>query len=150
MRKLAVGAIVALGLATAACGGGGSKTLSKEEYGSQLNAICQDANKAQKEIGTPSNLKELVTKGPQLRDAFNAAVAKAEKLKPPSELKANADKFISEVKELRDLITQLIDAARATNLQKVQEIGLKADALQKDVDSLAPKLGAPACATQST
>ena len=54
------------------------------------------------------------------------------------------------MKELRDLITQLIDAARATNLQKVQEIGLKADALQKDVDSLAPKLGAPACATQST
>lgn len=150
MKTIGLGAVLVLALAAAGCGGGGSKTLSKEEYGSQLNAICQDANKAQKEIGTPSNVTELASKGPKLLEAFDTAITKAEKLKPPKELKADADKFISETKQLRDLITQVIDAAKTANLQKVQEIGLKADALQKDVDSLAPKLGAPACATQTS
>jgi hypothetical protein len=146
VKKLAIGAVLALALAAAGCGGGGSKTLSKEEYGSRLNQICKDYNAKVKEIGAPSSIAELSSKGPKLLDEFGKAVAKAEKLKPPSELKAKADKFIADAKELTGLLNQVIAAAKKNDTAKVQEIGAKADALTKESDSLGTELGASACA----
>jgi hypothetical protein len=144
--KLAVGAALALALAAAGCGGGGSKTLSKEEYGSQLNQICKDYNARVTEIGQPANVAELGTKGPQLLDEFSGAISKGEKLKAPDELKATSDEFISKSKELESTLGQLVDAAKANDAAKIQEIGQKADALGKETDDLGTKLGAPACA----
>lgn len=146
MRRLVLAAVLAalVGVLAAACGGG--KTLSKEEYGSQLNAICADYNAKVKEIGEPTTISEVADKGPQLLDEFDAAIAKAEKLKAPSEIKADADKFISVVKELRGLISDLIDAVEKNDTATISSFGAKADALFKDRDALGKKLGAPACA----
>jgi hypothetical protein len=146
VKRIAIGAVLVLALVAAGCGGGGSKTLSKEEYGSQLNQICKDYNAKVKEIGEPTSIPELGTKGPKLLDEFNGAIAKAEKLEPPSELKAKADKFVADAKELTGLLTQLIDAAKKNDTAKVQEVGVKADALSKEADSLGTQLGAAACA----
>lgn len=148
MRRLAIGAVAVLAVAVAAagCGGGGSKTLSKQEYGSQLNTICADYNAQVKAIGQPGNLTELAGKGPKLLDEFKKAIAKAEKLKPPAELKADADKFISEAKQLTGVLSDLIDAAKKNDTTKIAQLGSKADALSKDSDALGKSLGAPACA----
>jgi hypothetical protein len=127
-----------------ACGGG--KTLSKEDYGSQLNAICADYNAKVKEIGEPTNISEVADKGPQLLDELDAAIAKAEKLKAPSEIKADADKFISVVRELRGLISDLIDAVRENDTATISSFQARAEALFAERDALGQKLGAPACA----
>ena len=146
MRRLAIGAVLALALAAAGCGGGGSKTLSKEEYGKQLNTICADYNAKVKKIGQPNSIAELADKGPKLLEEFDKTVAKADKLKPPSEIKTDVDKFLSESKQLRDAIDQLINAAKKNDAAKITEFGGKADALSKDTDAFGKKLGAPACA----
>ena len=146
MKRIAVGAVLALALAAAGCGGGGSKTLSKEEYGSKLNQICKDYNARVKAIGRPNSIAELGAKGPKLLDEFKGAISKAEKLEPPSELKAKADKFIADAKQLTGILSQLIDAAKKNDRAKVGEIGVNADALSKESDSLGKQLGAPACA----
>ncbi len=149
VKRIATGAVLVLALAAAGCGGGGgggSKTLSKEEYGSQLNQICKDYNAQVKVIGEPTSIAELGAKGQKLLDQFKAAIAKAEKLEPPSELKAKADKFIADAKQLTDVLTRLIAAAKKSDTAKVAEIGASADALAKEGDSLARQLGAPDCA----
>jgi len=146
VKKIAIGAVLVLTLAAAGCGGGGSKTLTKAEYGSQLNQICKDYNAQVKSIGRPNSIAELGTKGSKLLDGFKGAIAKAEKLKPPSELKSTADKFIADAKQLTGILSQLIDAAKRNDTTKVAEIGTKADALSKEGDSLGKQLGAPACA----
>jgi hypothetical protein len=145
--RIAIGAVLFLALAAAGCGGGGgSKTLSKAEYGSQLNQICKDYNAQVKAIGRPSSIAELGTKGSKLLDGFKSTIAKAEKLKPPSELKSTADKFVADAKQLTGILGQLIDAAKKNDTAKVAEVGAKADALSKEADSLGKQLGAPACA----
>ena len=146
MKKLVLGAVLALALTAAGCGGGGSTTLSKEEYGSQLNTICADYNAKVKEIGEPSSISELADKGPTLLDEFDAAIAKAEKLKAPDELAATRDEFFSKSKDLRNTISDIVDAAKANDSAKINELGPKADELSSQTDALGKKLGAPACA----
>ena len=77
-RKLVMGAVVAaLAIVAAGCGGGGGGgggALSKEEYSSQLNKICTELNDKNKAIGDPQSIDEVVTKGPQLQDAFQSAI----------------------------------------------------------------------------
>jgi hypothetical protein len=147
MRGLAIGAVLALALAAAGCGGGGGgKTLSKQEYASQLNQICKDADTQRKAAGSISSPADVVSKGPKLLAVFDAMVSKVEKLKPPAELKADADKLISEAKQLRGVIAEVIDAAKKNDLTKITGLGAKGDALTKDLDALGTKLGAPNCA----
>ena len=145
-RTVALAGVLAVALAAAGCGGGGSKTLSKAEYGKQLDKICADYNAEVKKIGQPSSLADLGQKGPKLLDSFKAAVSKAEKLKPPAELKADADKFVSEAKQLTGVLSQLIDAAKKNDTAKITSLGGQADALSKDSDTLGKRLGASSCA----
>jgi hypothetical protein len=141
--RLAVGAVLVVALAAAACGGGGSEGLSKEDYAAKLNEICAaTVEKADR----PSSLPELVSNGPRLLAEFDKALPQAEALVPPDELKPDVDKFLSEYKHLRNLVSQLIDAAKKNDLAKVAQLGARADALGQDTAALARKLGAPACA----
>jgi hypothetical protein len=133
-----------VGVLAAGCGGG--TTLSKEEYGSQLNAICADFNAKVEEIGEPTSISELADKGPQLLAELDATIAKAEKLKAPSEIRADADRFLSVVKELRDLDSDLIDAVEKNDTAAISAFGARAEALFTERDALGKKLGAPACA----
>ncbi len=148
MRTLAIVAVVAAAVAAAGCGGGGgSKSLTKQEYAAQLNKICADANADRKKVGNVGSPADVVSKGPKLLAAFDRLVSRAEKLKPPSDIKADSDKLLSEAKQLRDLISQVIDAAKTNDLTKITQLGAKGDALTKDLDALGTKLGAPACAS---
>jgi hypothetical protein len=146
VRRIAIGAVLVLALAAAGCGGGESKTLSKKEYGSQLNQICADSAATLDKMGRPGSIPELASKGPKLIDEFDKAVSKAEALKPPSEIEADAGRFVSKSKQLRVLLGQLTDAAKKNDLGKIAQLAVGAESLGKDVGALGTKLGAPACA----
>ena len=149
-RKLVMGAVVAaLAIVAAGCGGGGGggSALSKEEYSSQLNKICTELNDKNKAIGDPQSIDEVVTKGPQLQDAFQSAIDEVEDLNPPDELKDAHERFLSLGKQIHSKIDNLIDAAKETNQAELQEIGSSFDPLEKESNDIATKqLGAPACA----
>jgi hypothetical protein len=147
-KKLVMGAVVAaLAIVAAGCGGGGGgSALSKEEYSSQLNKICTELNDKNKAIGDPGSVDEVVTKGPQLQDAFQSAIDEVEALKPPAELKAAHERFVSLGRQIHSKLDDLIDAAKKKNLAKAQQIGATIDPLNTESNEIArTKLGAPAC-----
>jgi hypothetical protein len=135
-----------LGAPDCAEDGTGRPQLTKEEYASQLNAICEDFNRKQEEIGQPQSLAELAEKGPQILDEFNKTIDKARDLNPPDEIADQANRFFELQDQQRDLIDDIVQAAKDNDLQKAQEIGAKVDPLDAEADRLANELGAPACA----
>jgi hypothetical protein len=145
VNRFAITAVLVLAFAVAGCGGEGSKTLSKEEYASRLRQICASANAEQKRIGTPTSISEFSAKAPKLLDVFDKAVAKVEKLKPPDELKSTAGRFVSQLKQIRRLIDQVLAAAKKNDAAKVLQLGAQAQSLSNAADAAARKLGAPAC-----
>jgi hypothetical protein len=151
LRKTLVlaGAFAALlAVLAAGCGGGGGGGgLSKDEYVSRLNAICEDFNAKQEEIGEPQNLSELGTKGEQLLAEFDNAIDDVKGLgDPPDEIADQANRFIAVGEEERDLIRDLIDAANDNDQARVQELGSQIEPLDNESDRLATELGANACA----
>jgi Fe-S oxidoreductase len=147
VKKLAIGAVLVLTLAAAAgCGGGGGGTLSKEEYSAKLSKVCADLSAKTKEIGVPSSPDEVVAKGPQLAGQFQKAIDDAKKLKPPSELKDAADRFVSLNQRIHDKIEELIDAAKKQDAVKLARIAISIDTLSKESDGIATaELNASAC-----
>ena len=144
---LAVGLAALLAVVAAGCGGGGGGgTLTKEEYASKLNAICEEYNAKQEEIGEPQSLADIGELGPKIVDAFDSAIDKAKDLNPPDEIADQASRFISLGEQQRDLLNDLIDAAKDNDTAKVQEIGSKIEPLSTESDQVANELGAPACA----
>src|SRR3954463_10214863 len=102
---MALGAVLALALTAAGCGGGGGKALSKEEYASKLNQICTDLNAKNKAIGDPNSVADVANKGPKLVDAFDNAISDVKKLKAPDEIKDAAARFVSIGEQERGLIS---------------------------------------------
>jgi hypothetical protein len=146
VKRFAIGAVFVLALAAAGCGGGGGKSLSKEEYASKLNGICSDFNAKQKAIGRPQSISDLGDKGSKLLAAFDDAISKVKKLKPPGELKDRANRFVSLGEQERDLVSDLIKAIKAKDLAKAQQLGARIEPLDKESNNLARQMGAPACA----
>jgi hypothetical protein len=146
VKKLAIAGVLALVLVAAGCGGGGGKSLSKQEYSSQLNKICTELNAKNKAIGDPQSVADVVTKGPQLQDAFQSAIDEVEGLSPPAELKDAHERFVSLGKQIHSKLDDLIEAAKKKNLAKAQQIGATVDPLNTESNEIArTKLGAPAC-----
>src|SRR3954468_20212482 len=111
MKRLMLGAALALALVAAGCGGGGGE-LTKAEYSSQLNAICSDLDAKNKDIGEPQSLKEVGEKGDDLLAAFDDTIAEVKDLNPPAELEKAHNEFVDLGEQQRELIGQIVDAAQ--------------------------------------
>jgi hypothetical protein len=147
VKRLVIAGVLALVLVAAGCGGGGGSAMTKEEYSSKLNQICTELNNKNKEIGDPQSLDEVVTKGPKLNDAFQSAIDQVNDLDPPDELSDAHKRFLVLGKQIHSKIDELIDAAKAKDQAKLQEIGSSIDPLDKESNDIAKnQLGAPACA----
>jgi outer membrane murein-binding lipoprotein Lpp len=153
MKKLMLGAALALALVAAGCGGGGAgDELTKEEYSSQLNAICTDLNAKNDEIGEPQSLADVGEKGDDLLAAFDEAIAEVEDLNPPADLEEAHNEFVDLGHQTRDLVGQLVDAAQEDppDEAKINELGPKIDPLDAKSNEIAKnELGAPACAEET-
>jgi hypothetical protein len=96
-----VGAALGILAALVSAGCGGDETLSKEEYVSRLNAMCQDFIAREKEIGEPQTVADLVTKGPRVLDAFEQTILEeTPDLKAPDEIAGQAERLVWTVSEM--------------------------------------------------
>jgi hypothetical protein len=140
-----VAAVAALGVA--GCGGGSSnKTLSYSDFSKQANDICKTTNAKSQGQKLTNDLKaDAVTLG-NLIPQVESAIGQFHKLKPPAELKADFDQFLS----ISD--QQLANAKKAQAAAQAGDktgfiAALKATApLQPQSHALGSKLGAAECA----
>ena len=139
----------ALGLALLATGCGGNGTLSSEEYVSRLNAICEDFSDREKEIGDPGTIAELAENGPRILDAFERTILDGiRELEAPAELADRAERLRAIAEEQREVLGDMIDAAKDNDRAKVLELVPRNEALNREAGSTARELGANACAAE--
>ena len=69
----------------AACGGGGSSSLSKADFIAKSDAVCKDLNDKGNNTGQPKDAKETATLIDSLLTSARSARAKLAALKPPSD-----------------------------------------------------------------
>jgi len=121
-------ALVALSLAAAACGGGGSPQMSHAQYQQKLTQITQQFDKEQQkafsglDITNPNDVKKL---GDRFREAAGVIDDVADDLggvNPPDDAADANGKLVDGFHKTADALRQLGDAADQGDLQKLQSL----------------------------
>jgi hypothetical protein len=161
LRASAVAGIATFALAIAGCGGGDDTSsttagasgasgasgtaLTQDEFVSQANAICADANSQVEALAAPTNdvqglgdyAATIVKISAPLIDQMAAIV-------PPADLQAQFDDYVQSIRDSSDTAQKLADAAKAGDTAQVNSLVAQ---LQKDNnDDEAKALGLTECA----
>jgi hypothetical protein len=161
----AIAGCVAVGaLAFAGCGGGsstgttgasgasgasGSAPLSQSDFVSQANAVCKANNDQVEALKAPSTTASVQDQVPTLEQNIaiaNDTYTKLSAITPPSDLQAKYADFLSSGKSQIALANQVLDAAKANDTGKIQQIATKINADKAKTDSAAEALGLTECA----
>lgn len=147
MRRL-----LPLGLLTvllAACGGGGGKPLSHEEFVKQANAICADYNNRIVALGTPQSLGDLAAFAQKGRTISEDEVGRFAKLKPPPKDAAGAAAFVAAGRTVIDDLGKLEAAAKKGSVSAVQQLAATAQTNADKARLVAQRLGLAECVRQT-
>ncbi|HET6657201.1 MAG TPA: hypothetical protein VFG61_04815 [Gaiellaceae bacterium] len=132
-------------LATACGGGGSSARLSKAEFQSQANAICDKYQTQLDALGTPSSLDEIPDLVDQALVILNKEVDEVSALKPPEELQGDFDKMIEASNKTKAAADDLSSAAKEGDQAAVQKALEEGNAASAEADQLAGTLGLNSC-----
>lgn len=154
-RRRPIAGIATLGVAAAlvaGCGGGGSDSLSADEFRTQADAICADYNTQADALTDPTSPSEYLTSLKEIVPLQTAQLAKLKDLKPPSEL----EKPFNEALALLDKQQGVLDSA-VTRLEGGEDptkvlsaIATQAGDLGDQADAKAEELGLKVCGTDGS
>lgn len=142
MRKAA---LLAATLALAGCGGGddGGDRLSADEYRTQANAICAEANEDLRDLEPPDSLESMRDFVDEAEPIAEDATVKLEDLEPPEDLEATHERWIAQNRRMITLLEELTDAQ---NLPSAATKAREFDQVSKETNELAQnELGLDAC-----
>jgi len=159
-----VGCVAVGALAFAGCGGGsststtgasgasgasGSTPLSQGDFVSQANAVCKEENAKVAALKAPTATSSIQDQIPTLEQNIaiaNDTYTKLSAITPPSNLQAKYAAYLSGGKGQIALANQLLDAAKANDTSKLQQIAAKINAGKAQSDAQAKALGLTECA----
>jgi hypothetical protein len=160
----AIGGCIAVGtLALAGCGGGsststgasgasgasGSAPLSQDEFVSQANAACKESNDKVAALKAPSATASIQDQIPTLEQDIaiaNDTYTQLNAITPPSNLQAKYTAYLNAGKGQIAFANQLLDAAKANDTSKLQQIAPRLNAGKAQADAQAKALGLTECA----
>ena len=147
MRQAALAILVVLALA--GCGGGGgssSSRLSKSEFDSKANEICDTYQKKINDVQQPKNVNGIPGYIDKVLPIVEEGTSKLDDLKPPKDMEAKVNAWLSIQNGQIDQAKRLRAAAEKGDLAKVTKIANEADASNKRGNDLAREIGATTCA----
>jgi len=151
MKKFAVGgALAALTIATAACGGGGSDTLSEREYIRELEKLCVQVNGDLEDLDEPEDYSDLVRLGEDAKEITEQGLEDLRDLKPPKDLEDAHDDYVASIERTVDLTDDFIAAAEDEDDAELDKIGNDLADEDAERNEIADDIGADDCISDVT
>jgi hypothetical protein len=145
MRGAAAALVGVLVLLATACGGGGSDArLSREQFESQANAICDKYQTQLNQLKSPTSLEEIPDFVDHALAILNKEVA-ITALNPPADLQTEFDAMIAASNDTKAAADDLSQAARDGDQAAVQKALDEGNAASKKADQIATQLGLDSC-----
>lgn len=150
-RRRPLAGIATLGVVAliAGCGGGGSDTLSADEFRTQADAICADYNTQSDALSTPSSPAEYLPSLKEIVPLQTAQLAKLKELKPPSDLKGTFDEALAILDEQKGVLDSAVTRLEGGEDPEtvLNAIATQAGDLGDEADQKAKDLGLKVCGT---
>jgi len=138
--------VLVLPVLLAACGGGGQgPRLTKAEFASKADAICEKYNKQAESLDSPNSLTELADVADNTIPILRNAIKEWRKLNPPQSEADTVDDWINSVDDLVGDLEEIRDQADKGSMQGVQKVVPQADQHNRRTNELATQLGMTVC-----
>jgi hypothetical protein len=130
----------------AACGGDDrGPRLTKAEFASKADAICEKYNKQAESLDRPNSLTELADVADNTIPILRNAINEWRKLNPPQSEADTVDEWIGSVEQLVGDLEEIRDQADKGSMQGVQKVVPQADQHNRRTNELATQLGMTVC-----
>lgn len=143
MRSRAVLALTLLVAVVAGCGG--EETLTRADYITQADAICDDYNQRQAKLGDPESVEDIERLGDETKPLVEKQLAELRDLKAPEEIADDAAAAYDLLERQLPKLDALVRAAEANDVAKVQSVAAEAGVLDEQADAKAEKIGLKVC-----
>jgi hypothetical protein len=138
-------AFLAAGLIVAGCGGGGGDRLSKAEFVSRADGICQQYEAKLDALGTPQNQKELAAFADKAVPIAKQGRDDLGDLNPPEDLEDEYDAWLEQGDKAIDIVERLRTAAGDGDQAEIQKIAQEAEQTDREANRLAGQIGFKRC-----
>jgi hypothetical protein len=143
LRTCAVPGVAALVLA-AACGG--DDGLSREEFVSEADAICQEFEQRVDDVEQPQSPDDVERYVDEVRPVIEDGLNELEGLQPPEELEEQWNELVASNDEGLEALDDLRQAAANGDVERIQEISEEASRRDDESDRIAREIGLQECA----
>jgi hypothetical protein len=144
-RAALFGVALATMVAVAGCGGGGKKTLTKEQYASALSTLCLSGSDQIRELHLDNTVASWKADGDDVLKIEQAFKDKLAALSPPAEIENAAREYTDANDTVFGHIKDAVDAANAGDKTKLLQALSKANAASAATTPPAKEIGAKGC-----
>jgi hypothetical protein len=145
MRGAVAALVGVLVLLATGCGGSSGGRLSKEDFQTQANAVCDRYQKQLDALATPTTLDEIPDLVDQALAILEKEVDEISALNPPEELQSQFDAMLAESDKTKQAASDLSEAAKSGDRAGVQKALDEGNAASAKADQLAGQLGLDSC-----
>ncbi len=149
-RRRPLAGIAALGAVAVIAGcGGGSDSLTADEFRTQADAICADYNRQSDALSDPSSPDEILPSLKEILPLQQDQLTKLKALEPPSELSGTFDEALALLDKQSAILTSAESRITAGEdpLTVIGEISDEAGPIGDEADTKAKDLGLTVCGT---
>lgn len=150
VRRRSLAGIAALGAVAFIAGcGGGSDSLTAEEFRTQADAICADYNSQAASLTAPTRPSEYLASLKEIVPLQKSQLDKLKELQPPSELSATFDEALALLERQSGVLDTAVERLEGGDDPEavLNEIATEAGSIGDEADAKAEELGLKVCGT---
>jgi uncharacterized lipoprotein YmbA len=125
VRLLALLLLIAVPVALTACGGSSKKDTYKKDAQKIAKQVQTDSTAAQSSFQGVTSPDQLVTAFTNYKTKLDKSINDFDNLNPPDNIKAEHDKFVTDLKALSDDISKAVDALKTKDQAALQALQTK-------------------------
>ena len=149
MRLPALAGVPVAATLLLATGCGGEEQLTRAEYVKQADAICKDYSARQDKLGEPKTVKDIERLGDQTKPLVEEQLGKLRALNAPDDVADDANAAYDLLEQQLPKIDQLVAAAKANDVKRIQQIATEAGKLDDRANAKAKEIGLEVCGESS-
>jgi hypothetical protein len=140
-----VGVAAAVALAAGCGGGGGGDRLSKSEFVSRADSICQKYQAKLDALGTPQDQQQLTSFADKALPIAKQGRDDLGELNPPKDLRKTFDAWLAQGDRAIEIVENIRAAAEKGDSGELQRIAQEAQKTDRESNRLAAELGFREC-----
>jgi hypothetical protein len=143
---------IALGITAAIviAGCGGDDRLTREEFVSEAEAICEEFDQRLEDVPDPESADDVERYVDEARPVIEDGLGELRALQPPEELEEQWDELMDRNDEALEVLDDLSEAAASADEARLQEISEEASRQDAETDRMARAIGLENCGSDET